>query len=112
MIGSGGMARTYLDALCCVRGIETVKAYSPNRENLRGYAREVRARHGIEVIEAGSAKEAATGTDIVAICTSSNEPVFFNSWLEPGQHVTNLTSADIEPTLAKAVDVAVRAGEA
>ncbi len=35
MIGSGGMARTYLDALCCVRGIEKVKAYSPNRENLQ-----------------------------------------------------------------------------
>jgi ornithine cyclodeaminase/alanine dehydrogenase-like protein (mu-crystallin family) len=112
MIGSGGMARTYLDALCCVRGIETVKAYSPNRENLEHYAREMSARHGLEVIEARSAREAAEGTDIVSICTSSNEPVFFNSWLEPGQHVTNLTSADIEPTLANAVDVAVRAGEA
>jgi alanine dehydrogenase len=35
-----------------------------------------------------------------------------SSWLEPGQHITNLTSADIESTLARAVDVAVRAGEA
>jgi len=112
MIGSGGMARTYLDALCCVRGIKTVKAYSPNAENLERYAREMSARHGLEVIQARSAKEAVEGTDIVAICTSSNEPVFFNSWLEPGQHITNLTSADIEPTLATAVDVAVRAGEA
>jgi ornithine cyclodeaminase/alanine dehydrogenase-like protein (mu-crystallin family) len=112
MIGSGGMARTYLDALCCVRKIETVKAYSPNRENVERYAREMSARHGLEVIAAGSAREAAQGSDIVAICTSSNEPVFFNSWLEPGQHVTNLTSADIEPTLANTVDVAVRAGEA
>src|SRR6185503_10086119 len=112
MIGSGGMARTYLDALCCVRGIKTVKAYSPNSANLERYAREMSARHGLEVIEARSAKEAAEGTDIVAICTSSNEPVFRNEWLEPGQHVTNLTSADIEPTLASAVDVAVRAGEA
>jgi alanine dehydrogenase len=50
--------------------------------------------------------------DIVSVCTSSNEPVFLNSWLEPGQHVTNLTSADIEPTLSRAVDVAMRAGEA
>src|SRR5262245_60441922 len=112
MIGSGGMARTYLDALCCVRGIKTVKAYSPNRANLARYAREVSALHGVDVIEARSAKEAVEGTDIVSICTSSNEPVFLNAWLEPGQHITNLTSADIEPTLAKAVDVAVRAGEA
>jgi ornithine cyclodeaminase/alanine dehydrogenase-like protein (mu-crystallin family) len=112
MIGSGGMARTYLDALCCARGIKTVKAYSPNNQNLERYAREMSARHGLEVIEARSAKEAVEGTDIVAICTSSNEPVFLNSWLEPGQHITNLTSADIEPALASAVDVAVRAGEA
>ena len=112
MIGSGGMARTYLDALCCVRGIERVKAYSPNRENLMRYVHEMSARHELEAIPAGSAKEAVEGADIVAICTSSNEPVFLDQWLEPGQHVTNLTSADIEPTLAKAVDVAVRAGEA
>src|SRR5215469_12093752 len=37
MIGSGGMARTYLDAICHVRKITKVKAYSPNPENLRNY---------------------------------------------------------------------------
>lgn len=103
MIGSGGMARTYLDAFCRVRSIRKLKVYSPNRENLQTYARE---------IPAASAREAVEGADIVSICTSSNEPVFMNAWLEPGQHVTNLTSADIEPGLARAVDVAVRAGEA
>jgi alanine dehydrogenase len=112
MIGSGGMARTYLDALCCVRSIEEVRAYSPNRENLERYAREMTERHRLNVSPASSARKAVEGADIVAICTSSNEPVFLNSWLEPGQHITNLTSADIEPTLARAVDVAVRAGEA
>ena len=29
MIGSGGMARTYLDAFCQVRNIKKVKVYSP-----------------------------------------------------------------------------------
>ena len=112
MIGSGGMARTYLDALCCVRQIEEVRAYSPNRDNLERYAREMSERHGVKVTAAQSARDAVHGADIVAICTSSNEPVFLNAWLEPGQHVTNLTSADIESSLARAVDVAVRAGEA
>src|SRR5918911_363164 len=59
-----------------------------------------------------SAREAVRGVDIVSCCTSSNEPVFANAWLEPGMHVTNLTSADIEPDLYRAVDVALRAGEA
>ena len=70
------------------------------------------ARHGIEVAAATNAREAIRGVDIVSICTSTNEPVFQNSWLEPGMHVTNLTSADVEPSLPRMVDVAIRAGEA
>jgi alanine dehydrogenase len=112
MIGSGGMARTYLDAFCQVRKITKVKVYSPNKANVLKYAEEVSNRHDIEVEPAASAREAVRGADIVSICTSTNEPVFENSWLEPGMHVTNLTSADVHPNLPQVVDVAVRAGEA
>ncbi len=112
MIGSGGMARTYLDAFCQVRNIKKVKVYSPNKDNVQRYVQEMSARHGIEVAAATNAREAIRGVDIVSICTSTNEPVFQNSWLEPGMHVTNLTSADVEPSLPRMVDVAIRAGEA
>jgi alanine dehydrogenase len=112
MIGSGGMARTYLDAFCAVRKIAKVKAWSPNRGNVRTYAFEMAERHGVEVEVAPSAREAVRGVDIVSCCTSTNEPVFFNDWLEGGQHVTNLTSSEIEPSLPKVVDLALRAGEA
>lgn len=112
MIGSGGMARTYLDAICCVRKITKVQVFSPNAENVRAYVRDVAEKHGIDVVPAPSARSAVEGADIVAICTSTNQPVFRNEWLQPGQHVTNLTSADIEPSLPGTVDVAFRAGEA
>ena len=112
MIGSGGMARTYLDAFVQVRKIRTVKVWSPNADNVRRYAREMAERHGIEVEPAASARDAVRGADIVSCCTSTNEPVFFNDWLEPGMHVTNLTSSEIEPSLPRIVDVAMRAGEA
>jgi alanine dehydrogenase len=112
MIGSGGMARTYLDAICQVRKISKVKVWSPNEKNVRQYATEMAQLHGIEVEPAPSAREAVRGTHIVSCCTSTNETVFFNEWLEPGMHVTNLTSSEIEPDLPRIVDVAVRAGEA
>jgi alanine dehydrogenase len=112
MIGSGGMARTYLDAFCQVRKIERVQVWSPNPEHVRAYAAEMSAQHGIEVVPAASARDAVRGADVVSCCTSSNEPVFLSEWLEPGMHVTNLTSADIEPGIHRAVDVAMRAGEA
>src|SRR5437762_1513724 len=112
MIGSGGMARTYLDAFCQVRKIGRVKVWSPNAGNVRSYAGEMAERHKIEVEPAASAREAVRGVDIVSCCTSTNEPVFLNEWLEPGMHVTNLTSSEIEPDLPSIIDVAVRAGEA
>ncbi|MGE5538481.1 MAG: ornithine cyclodeaminase family protein [Gemmatimonas sp.] len=112
MIGSGGMARTYLDAFLQSRKITRVKVFSPNTENVREYAREMSELHGIEVEPASSAREAVRGVDIVSCCTSTNEPVFFNEWLEPGMHVTNLTSSETEPSLPRVVDVAMRAGEA
>jgi ornithine cyclodeaminase/alanine dehydrogenase-like protein (mu-crystallin family) len=112
MIGSGGMARTYLDAFCQVRKIKRVQVWSPNTRNATAYAYEMADRHQLQVEVAASAREAVRGVDIVSCCTSTNEPVFFNDWLEPGMHVTNLTSSEIEPNLPRIVDVAVRAGEA
>ena len=112
MIGSGGMARTYLDAFRQVRPIKRVKVWSPNTANAAAYASEMEQRHGLQVEVAASAREAVRNVDIVSCCTSTNEPVFFNEWLEPGMHVTNLTSSEIEPDLPRIVDVAIRAGEA
>jgi alanine dehydrogenase len=112
MIGSGGMARTYLEAFCQVRDIKRVKVWSPNASHAQAYAREVAERHGVEAEAASSAREAVRGVDIVSCCTSTNEPVFRTEWLEPGMHVTNLTSSEFEPGLLRKVDVAVRAGEA
>jgi len=112
MIGSGGMARTYLDAFCQVRGIKKVKVWSPNTAHARAYAHDVAERHGVETEVASSARDAVRGVDIVSCCTSTNEPVFLSEWLEPGMHVTNLTSSEFQPSLPQKVDVAVRAGEA
>ncbi len=112
MIGSGGMARTYLDSFLQSRAITRVQAFSPNFANRDAYAREMADKHGIEVLPVDSAREAVRGADIVSVCTSSNEPVFLNEWLEPGMHVTNLTSVDVERDLYRTVDVAIRPGQA
>jgi ornithine cyclodeaminase/alanine dehydrogenase-like protein (mu-crystallin family) len=71
MIGSGGMARTYIDAFCAVRDITKVNVYSPNADNGSRYAEEIRAKHGLECELVGSAREAVRGADIVSCCSSS-----------------------------------------
>jgi alanine dehydrogenase len=111
MIGSGGMARTYLEAFAAVRQITKVKVYSPNQDNAKGYAKEMTERFNLDVIPVGSAREAVKDVDIVSCCTSSIDPVFKTAWLEPGMHVTDVTWDETEPGFAKAVDVAIKMGE-
>ncbi|HTM08369.1 MAG TPA: ornithine cyclodeaminase family protein [Verrucomicrobiae bacterium] len=111
MIGSGGMARTYLEAFSAVRKIDNVKVYSPNQANARQYAKEMSEKFNIAVEPAASARDAVKGVDIVSCCTSSIDPVFKTAWLEPGMHVTDVTWDETEPGFANKVDVPVKMGE-
>ena len=47
MLGSGGMARTFLEAFKCVRDIRLCKVYSPNPNNREAYAEEMSKKLGI-----------------------------------------------------------------
>ena len=111
MIGSGAMARTYLEAFSAVREITKVKVYSPHQANAELYAKEMSEKFKIEATPVASAREAVKGVDIVSCCTSSIDPVFDPSWLEPGMHVTDVTWDETPPGFARAVDVAIKMGE-
>jgi alanine dehydrogenase len=107
MLGSGGMARSYLEAFCHVRPIERARVYSPTEAHRAGYAAEMSERLGIEVSPLASAREAVRGADIVALCVSAVEPVFEADWLEPGMHVADLTAPSTRPEFVRQVDVAL-----
>lgn len=95
ILGSGGMARTYLDAIQCVRPIRRVRVYSPTKANRDAFAAEAAARHGIEVTPVAEAHDAVKGCDILACCTDSIEPVFDAAWIEPGMHIANLNGHEL-----------------
>ena len=63
MLGSGGMARTFLEAFCCVRDIRKCKIYSPNKEHRETYAKVMAQRLGIEVIACDNPQEAVAGVE-------------------------------------------------
>lgn len=110
MLGSGGMARTYLEAFCAVRDIKQVKVYSPNRENRELYAREMEQQLQLEVIPVDSAREAVSEVDIISTCTSSMVPTVEPDWLEPGMHVTNLGPFELSEEILHQADVVIRQG--
>ena len=105
LLGSGGMARTYLRAYCAVRGIRSVKVYS--RET---YASEMSRQLNIEIIPVNSAEEAVRGADIVSSCTDSMAPTFDAGWLSPGQHVTMLGPMEISNEVLAKCDVKISQG--
>jgi ornithine cyclodeaminase/alanine dehydrogenase-like protein (mu-crystallin family) len=114
MLGSGGMARTHLDAFMCVRNICKVKVFSPTQANREAYAEEMRARHEIEIEVCDNARDVYRDVDIIAGCTDSAVPVINGDWLEPGQHVINVGGGGGMPaaeTLEK-FDVYFRFGNA
>jgi alanine dehydrogenase len=110
ILGSGGMARTYLDAFCQVRDIREVKVYSPNPVNRQAYATEMANRFGIRVSAVDSAEEAVRDVDILATCTSSMVPTIKVEWLQPGMHITNLGPFELTEDIFSAADIVVRQG--
>jgi len=112
MLGSGGMARTYLEAFCCVRDIRLCKVYSPNADHCASYAKEMEQKLGIEIKVCNKPRDVLKGADIVSTATSSMQPVYDADWLEPGQHVTNLGRREMPEAAIERFDVVIRQGTA
>jgi alanine dehydrogenase len=112
LIGSGGMARTFLEGFTCVRDIRRCKVYSPTQANREAFAHEMSDRLGIEVVPVASAEEAVTGCDILSTCTDSMKPVYDADWIKPGMHVTNLGRREMPEEAIGKFDIVIRQGTA
>ena len=110
MLGSGGMARTYLQAFCNERSIDKVRVYSPTKQHRESYAAEMSDLLDIDVTPMDDAESAVRGADIVATCTDAMRPVLKGAWLEPGMHVTNLGGFELDAEVGKRADVTIRQG--
>jgi alanine dehydrogenase len=111
LIGSGGMARTVLEAMVAVRDIEEIRVYSRNPENSSRFAATMAAELGIRIEPVASAREAVRGADILATATDSMAPVVDAAWLEPGMHVVAIGPLDLAPDCEARIDLVVRQGQ-
>ena len=112
ILGSGGMARSFLEAFTCVRNIELCRVYSPNVLHREAYAEEMRAKLDIEIEVCDEPRQVFRGADIVATATDSMQPVYEACWLEQGQHVTNLGRREMPEEAIGHFDVVIRQGTA
>ena len=96
ILGSGGMARSFAMGFAAVRKLRLIKAYSPNREHLKSYCEQMSQKLGIDVIPKDTPQAVIQGSDIVASCTNSLQPVLEGGWLEPGMFVANVANRELD----------------
>ena len=95
MFGSGWQAAAHLEHLLLVRpNIEEVRIYSPTADHRNHFAKEWSERTGRKIIAVSEPRDAVVGCQIITTATATMDPCFDGAWLEPGTHVTSITSPD------------------
>jgi ornithine cyclodeaminase/alanine dehydrogenase-like protein (mu-crystallin family) len=117
IIGTGWQSESQLLAVCAVRPVKSIKAYSRNRERCEAFARKMTSLLRVEVAPADTAEEAVRDQMIVITATSARDPVLSGEWVAPGAHVNAVGSnflskseIDVE-TVRRASIVAVDSAE-
>jgi alanine dehydrogenase len=87
IIGTGYQAPTQLQAVCKVRDIKQVKAYSRDPQHREAFARTMASSLGISVTPVPSHEDAVRGSDIIICIAATMEPVLDGDWLAPGATV-------------------------
>ena len=87
IIGTGGQAKTQLQAVAAVRKLASARAYGRDASKREKFCKEMSERLGIPVVPAASAGEAARGADIVSTATTASQPVLSGADLTPGVHI-------------------------
>jgi ornithine cyclodeaminase/alanine dehydrogenase-like protein (mu-crystallin family) len=87
IIGTGGQARTQLQAVAAVRKLAFAHVYGRDPQKRETFAREMSERVGIPVRPAATAAEATRGADIVCTATTATHPVVHGADLAHGLHI-------------------------
>jgi len=95
MFGSGWQAQAHLECLLLVRPeIEEVRVYSPTPGHREDFARAWSKKTGRKVVAVDDRRDAVAGCQVVTCATAAMDACFDGAWLEPGTHVTSITSPD------------------
>ncbi|MEW2623279.1 hypothetical protein [Streptomyces sp. NPDC048106] len=111
LLGSGGMARSHVEAFLAVRPLERIQVYSPTRSHRERFAAQTRELHGLDVVAVDDPEAAHRGADLVADCTDAVGDVVLGRRLRPGTHVTCIGGRPDAEALQR-FDVWLRLGSA
>lgn len=87
IIGTGGQARTQLEAIAAVRELRSARVYGRDATKRDRFSKEMTERLGFSVESASSSSEAVHGADILCTATTAANPVVSGADLAPGVHI-------------------------
>lgn len=87
IIGTGGQARTQLEAIAAVRKLSSARVYGRNPDRRKRFAEEMSKKIGVPVEPAQSSSEAARGAHIICTATTASQPVLLGADLSSGIHI-------------------------
>lgn len=117
IIGTGYQAPTQLEAVCKVRDIKEIRAYSRSPERREAFAAGMTDSLGVAVKAVDSGAAAVAGSDIVLCIAAAMEPVLTGENLQPGATIigagpTTWRAREVEDAvLARADKIFVDAAE-
>lgn len=90
IFGAGAQGRTQLEAACTARKIETAFIFDPSHEKAKAFAEEMKGKGSItkDIRVASSAKEPAENADVICTATTSTQPVFDDTDIKAGTHIS------------------------
>jgi alanine dehydrogenase len=112
IVGSGGQAKTQLEAIAQVRDLAEVRVFSRDAAKREAFAKEMTERIGVDVHAAGSPAEAVRSADIVCTATTTSAPVVSGADLAPGVHINAIGAnhahkSELDPEAVASADVIV-----
>lgn len=87
IIGTGNQAGDQLRAVCAVREVSAVRAFSRNPDNRQAFAERMTADLGLPVRAAASNRDAVADCDVVIAIAAAQTPVVQGEWLSAGATV-------------------------
>ncbi len=88
IIGAGFQALSHARAYAALFPLKEIRLYARSYDKGAEAAAELSEELGITVNAVHTAREAVSGCDIVATCTTAQNPVLDASWIDPGTYVS------------------------
>ena len=90
--GARVQARTLLEAVCALRNIEKFWIHALLPEKVEAFIAEMRSRVSATLVPAATPRQALAEADIVCAATTTTTPLFEDTDLRPGTHITGVGS--------------------